>query len=100
SLAGAIANEAFVVLQFDIVAVHVDGGEPRCAVRRNGRQGRRLIGHGTLSRDKFMTTAKRAESFMTPAPAIPVNRQAAARRSVSRCRSPAAQVASRLPRCR
>ena len=69
ALAGAIANEAFVVLQLDIVAVDIDGGEPCGAVGRDGRQGRGLIGHGTLSRDKSMTTTKAAQSFMVPVPA-------------------------------
>ena len=72
ALAGAVADEAFVVLQLDIVAVDIDGGQPGRAVRRDGRQGRALIGHGTLSRDKSRTTAKRPKSFIGASPGAPV----------------------------
>ncbi len=45
ALVGAVAEQAFVVLQFDVVAVHLDLGEGGGAVRRNARRSRALIGH-------------------------------------------------------
>ena len=42
---GAVADEALVVLQLDIVAVDLDGGEAACAMRGDRRQSRALIRH-------------------------------------------------------
>ena len=48
ALAGAVADEAFVVLQLDVVAVDLDGGQRDAPCVGNGRQGRASVSHGTF----------------------------------------------------
>src|SRR6476646_2469542 len=43
-LTGAVAEQAVLVLQFDVIAFNLDGGEAGSAMRRNARGGRPLIG--------------------------------------------------------
>ena len=43
ALAGAIADEALVVLELDVVAVDVDGGQPPRTVSGDGRQDSKLV---------------------------------------------------------
>lgn len=45
TLGGAVAEETFVVLQLNVIAVDVDQRQPTGAMGRDGRQGRSVLGH-------------------------------------------------------
>src|SRR5262249_50172727 len=86
ALVGAVAEQTFVVLQFDIVAFDLDFGRAGGAMRGNAWQGRGLIGHRSFPR-RPMTTAKRLKGF-----AASVSAGRSGRRSDARCRLPAASA--------